>query len=180
VFIAVAVLSLLGFAVLSEYSGDPTDYEVTFDPNGGSLVTVDLNDGSPGPAYYKLTTDTGRLYIPDSSFIQGGYSYEFISSAGTFSSWNTQANGLGTTYSPGSLMSVKSNVTLYAIWSPNQYTLTLVDEQGDSPGTVSVDVYYGCTFSTGSMNYTKANYKHVGWSTANLRSPLLRPTATSI
>jgi len=109
VFIAVAVLSLLGFAVLSEYSGDPTDYEVSFNPNGGYLDTDD-------PAgYYKPTTSTGRLYVPDSSFIQGDYYYDFIHPAGTFSSWNTRADGLGTTCSPGSLISVTSNVTLYAI-----------------------------------------------------------------
>ena len=138
-------------------SGGATDYEVSFNPNGGYLDTDDPN------GYYKPVTSTGRLYIPDSGFTQGNYYYDFLHPAGEFSSWNTRADGLGTTCNPGSLINVTSNVTLYAIWSPNQYTLTLED---DVKETVSIDIHYGATLSTGPLNYTKSGYTHVGWSTA--------------
>jgi hypothetical protein len=157
--VAVALLSVLSFAVLSEYSDDAeaATYTVSFNPNGGHLDTDD-----PG-GYYRPTTDTGRLYLPGYSFSQGGYYYHFSNPAGTFSTWNTRADGLGDNYSPGSLMKITSDTTLYAVWSPNHYTLSLVD---DVKGTFSVGVYYGSTFSTGPLNYAKSGYVHVGWSTA--------------
>ncbi len=159
IVITVAILSVISFAMLSEYSdeAEAATYTVSFDPNGGYLNTDDPS------GYYRPTTDTGRLYIPGYSFPQGGYNYDFNNPAGTFSTWNTQADGKGINYSPGSLMKVTSDTTLYAIWSPNNYTLSLVD---DAEGTFSVLVYYGSTFSTGPLNYTKSGYVHVGWSTS--------------
>lgn len=43
----------------------------------------------------------------------------------TFGGWNTKKNGSGTTYSGGSKYTVNANTTLYAVWTPKVYTITL-------------------------------------------------------
>ena len=40
----------------------------------------------------------------------------------TFVSWNTKADGTGTSYSPGATYTGNANLPLYAIWTTNSYT----------------------------------------------------------
>ncbi len=57
----------------------------------------------------------------------------------TFAGWNTQANGLGTAYSPGDTFTMgAANITLYAQWTANQYSVTY-DGNTNTGGTAPVD-----------------------------------------
>ena len=84
------------------------DYKVIFNANGGSgtIATIET-------AYDKATT------APENTFERIGYS---------FVKWNTKADGTGTSYNE--LADIKNvstgdDVTLYAIWVQNEYTLTI-------------------------------------------------------
>ena len=48
----------------------------------------------------------------------------------TFAGWNTRPDGSGTSYGAGSELSVNSNITLYAQWKINRYTVTLITGEG--------------------------------------------------
>ena len=85
---------------------DSGTYTVTYDANGGEGSIVDNN--SP---YSSGTTVT----VLSNSFTRSGYN---------FVCFNTQANGFGTDYAPGSTFNINTNVTLYAKW---RYPHTDVD-----------------------------------------------------
>lgn len=86
------------------------NYTVKFDANGGTGTMA--NEGMTFDAEKTLTAN---------SYSRTGYS---------FTGWNTKPDGSGTTYRDG--QSVKNftsqngaNVTLYAQWKANEYTLTI-------------------------------------------------------
>ncbi|MBR5835596.1 MAG: InlB B-repeat-containing protein [Bacteroidales bacterium] len=76
-------------------------YKVTFDMNGGTgaMGSVDVVGVDGMPAY---------VYV-NSAYGTHPSGYDFVG-------WNTKADGTGTTYSNGQLMSVTGDVTLYAKW----------------------------------------------------------------
>ena len=89
-------------------------YTITFNTNlgdGGSMSTQDINYGASA----NLTSN---------GFTKTGY---------TFASWNTQADGGGDTYNDGVsyTMSSASDLTLYAQWTVNAYTITFDNDGGD-------------------------------------------------
>ncbi|WP_459926027.1 InlB B-repeat-containing protein, partial [Desulfatiferula olefinivorans] len=57
----------------------------------------------------------------------------------TFAGWNTAANGSGTAYSGGDTFAMgSSNVTLYAQWTENTYSVTY-DGNANTGGAVPTD-----------------------------------------
>ena len=76
-------------------------YTVTYNANGGVGILTD--DNSP-------YVDGTEVTVLDNSFTRHGYS---------FNGWNTQADGLGTSYSIGAKFSISENTTLYAQWTAN-------------------------------------------------------------
>jgi uncharacterized protein (TIGR02145 family)/uncharacterized repeat protein (TIGR02543 family) len=76
-----------------------------------------------------------------------------------FAGWNTKANATGTTYLSGSTFTIgASSDTLFAVWSPNRYTITFDAQGATNPanqdviypaltaGTLPVPVFTGCNF----------------------------------
>ncbi|MGN0787260.1 MAG: InlB B-repeat-containing protein [Christensenellales bacterium] len=103
----------------------PTTYTVTYNANGG--------EGAPASQSF----ETGGSVIL-SSVIPTRTGYEFIS-------WNTAANGSGTSYAPGATYSAYASVTLYAQWSSL-----------DSNGTKAV--YLGSASAYGIFSKALCNY----------------------
>ncbi len=97
------------------YDGDLTlyahwskEYSVTYNANGGSGTMTDAN--SPYEAGSNVTVLTN-------TFTRSGY---------TFTGWNTDSGGEGSSYANGAtISSIAANVTLYAQWSENNYTVTV-------------------------------------------------------
>ena len=88
---------------------DPDYYTVHFEPNGGT--------GSMSNQRAKINA----AYTPtDASFFRLGY---------RFKNWNTQADGLGTSYGtiPANTYTVLENVTLYAQWERSEDSGGLLD-----------------------------------------------------
>ena len=84
---------------------------VTYDGNGstGGTAPTDANSYQQG-ATVTVLGNTGSL----------------VKTGSTFSGWNTAANGSGTSYAGAATFSMgTANVTLYAQWNINTYTLSL-------------------------------------------------------
>ena len=144
------------------YDGDLTlyahwskEYSITYNANGGTGTTTDAS--SPYAAGSNVT-------VLSNSFTRSGYS---------FTGWNTSAEGDGTPYAAGAtISSIAANVTLYAQWSENDYTVTVnagsngsvasgsvtghKDTKVDLPDATPNTGYHFSTWTTtsGSVTYT--------------------------
>jgi uncharacterized repeat protein (TIGR02543 family) len=107
-------------------------YNVTYDGNsntGGSVPT-------DGISYHN--GDTATVLGNTGSLVRAGY---------TFNGWNTEANGSGTSYTGGDTFGIgTSSVTLYAQWTPVDYTVTY-NGNTNTGGSVPVD---GSTYQIAS------------------------------
>lgn len=74
----------------------PTTYTVSFDANGGE-----------GTMAAQIFTKGKKQALTANTFTKTDY---------VFSGWNTEADGSGSTYSDGQLITVENNMTLYAQW----------------------------------------------------------------
>ncbi|HUX03552.1 MAG TPA: InlB B-repeat-containing protein, partial [Acidimicrobiales bacterium] len=154
-------------------------------PQGGALV-------GPGGASYSPTSST-TLYaqwraMPQFTinFVENGSagaeapitgvvgSLATISSSTpsaphgfTFASWNTMADGSGTSYAPGQSLAPGSSVTLYAQW--NSLTTVKIVFAGDgAKGTVaSLSGVVGSSFTVpGPGTLSRAGFTFAGWNSA--------------
>lgn len=109
-------------AILLERCGGSTpppasNFVLSYDENGGSgTMTDDEQTGA------NVTVRANGFTAPT------GYAFE---------EWNTDMNGGGTTYAAGTAVTLTEDMTLYAIWTPQSYTVTL-DADGGTGGSASV------------------------------------------
>ncbi len=80
-------------------AGGGATYAVTYDANGGTGSMTDIS--SPYSAGASVTVLSNSFTAP---------------ATGSFSHWNTAADGSGTSYDPGDTFSATEDVTLYAQW----------------------------------------------------------------
>jgi uncharacterized repeat protein (TIGR02543 family) len=137
----------------AQWTTAPT-YTVTYAGNGayGGSVPVDSTNYLQG-ATVTVLINTGNL-------VRTGYS---------FGGWNTQADGNGTSYTPGQNFTMGSaNVTLYAQWAPT-YTVSYNGNQATG-GSVPVDntnYLQGATATVlgNTGNLVRTGYSFSGWNT---------------
>lgn len=124
------------------------------------LVTFNKNDGG-------ATTST--------QYVQGGVSTNLTSNSFsrtgyTFNGWNTDADGTsGTGYTNGQSVNLSANLTLYAKWTANEYTITLnQDLTPTSAGTTSITATYNSNSNLTSAitKPTKTGWTFAGYFTA--------------
>jgi uncharacterized repeat protein (TIGR02543 family) len=100
----------------------PTKYTLTYNANGGD-VTV------PSQVLNLESGDTPIVGSPSA------LSYPSF----LFTGWNTESDGSGLSYDPGSMVTIaSSNVILYAQWTP-YYTVNY-DGNGNTGGTAPTDI----------------------------------------
>lgn len=121
-------------------------YKVSFDANGGS--------GAPGIQTKTYGVD---LTLSSTKPTRTGY---------TFKQWNTAKNGSGTAYSAGSTYSGNAAVTLYAIWTANQYTVKY-NSNGGSGSMSDQSMTYDTTAALKTNIFTKTGYSFLGWATSS-------------
>ena len=109
------------------YSCTSTSYTLTYDENGGSGTMTAATGTSATVAANGFTAPTGY----------------------SFKEWNTDMNGGGTTKAVGASITLTEDMTLYAIWQPNTYTVTL-NAEGGTGGSTSVTA----TFDAAMPNTT--------------------------
>lgn len=97
-------------------------YTLSYDENGGSgaMEPQTAEDGQ------SLTVKANAFTAP------AGYS---------FKEWNDNYKGSGTKYNAGQSVTMHADLTLYAVWSPNSYTITL-NANGGTGGTTSVQAVF--------------------------------------
>ena len=127
-------------------------YTVTFEANGG--------EGSMNQQTF--TYDVAQA-LNQNTFTRTGYS---------FTGWNTQADGSGSTYVDKAEVQnltaeAGANITLYAQWTANTYIITFVDEDGITI-LQSSEVKYGQTPEYNGETPTKEStaefdYTFAGW-----------------
>ncbi len=123
----------------------PNSEDVTFNANGGS--------GSMGPESY--TSGVAQALTPN-TLTWTGY---------TFTGWNTAADGSGTAYSDGQLITIDAALTLYARWSANNENVTF-DANGGG-GSMSPESYTsGVAQALTPNTLTWTGYTFTGWNTA--------------
>ena len=122
-------------------------YTITYNGNGHTGGTV--------PAAIDKKHGTS-ITLSSSTPTRTGY---------TFAGWNTKADGSGTNYAKDANYSVDADVTLYAKWTPVNYTITYNTNGGS--GTMTPTSY---TIETATFNLptpTKTGYTFAGWYTKN-------------
>lgn len=121
-------------------------YTITYKANGGSG-----SDQTQIATYGTAWTSKGAI------FTKTGY---------TQTSWNTKSDGSGTTYSLSTRQTNAqlSNLTLYAMYTINNYTLTVNPNGGTWNGSMATQTFtqnYGTTKTI--ANPTRVGYTFSGW-----------------
>jgi uncharacterized repeat protein (TIGR02543 family) len=134
-------------SVTIDHQVAPIAYTVSYSGNNNDAGSVP--SGSP----YAVTSG-GSHVVQDNTgnLVKTGY---------TFDGWNTNTSGTGTNYAQGSTISnITSNITLYAKWKINQYTVIFESNGGSIVETQVVD-HGGLVIEP--LNPTKTGYNFDGW-----------------
>ena len=142
---------------------------VTIPALAPATITFNANGGS-GTVPSAISTYVGVANtIPPNTLTRTGY---------TFSHWNTESDGSGTSYATGSTITPSGNVTLYAQWKTtyvkpeiqNLLAFRVADKSGGaSPAVTSTGETGFCRFElVGGANYTFTSASvQFGTATAN-------------
>ncbi len=119
---------------------------ISFDANGGSEIMASQSFSF---------TDLSKT-LTSNAFTREGH---------TFTGWNTSADGTGTAYSDGETITDENwaagNITLYAQWQINTYSVTFKSNGGDDVDSQTVNWGDCATFPTSE----KTGYNLEGWYT---------------
>ncbi|MPM08142.1 hypothetical protein SDC9_54454 [bioreactor metagenome] len=145
----------------------PNSYTVVFKGNGA-------NGGTPMSSQ-SFTYDESEKALTANGFTRTGY---------TFMGWNTKADGSGTpftaTQNVKNLTAVQNGtVTLYAVWTPNTYTVSF--SAGTGSGTMNNQTHaYDTALALPDNTYTRLGYSFSGWNTKTDGSGLSYPNKASV
>jgi uncharacterized repeat protein (TIGR02543 family) len=129
-------------------------------------VSYDGNGKSAG----SVPTDTNN-YLQGQTVAVLGNNGKLERIGYSFSGWNTQADGSGASYAPGSTFPMgNANVTLYAVWTALPTYTVSYDGNGNTGGSAPVDstnYLQGATVTVlgNSGVLVKAGSSFVGWNT---------------
>ena len=124
-------------------------YTVSYDGNG--------SDGGAVPGVQPFTSGSSATVTSAGTMTRTGY---------TFTGWNTAVNGTGASYAEGARYSSDANLTLYAQWQPNTYTVTFDGNNHTSGATTSQNFTYGVPQNLNANGFQRTGYTFTGWNTA--------------
>jgi len=99
------------------FSTDTVNYDIILYAKWNVEAIFDLNGGSGIIPTPYILNEGSNIVLP--------YNTEFSKEGYAFGLWNTQADGNGINYNPGSSYIVNTNITLYAIWIANYGVITV-------------------------------------------------------
>lgn len=122
-----------------------TSYTVSFNANGGS--------GAPGNQTKWHGT---AIALSSTRPTRTGY---------IFQGWATSSSG-SVAYQPGAQYNSDANITLYAVWRAETYTISF-NANGGSGAPGSQTKTYGQTLTLSSTRPTRTNYNFIGWASSS-------------
>lgn len=127
-------------------------YQVSYLANAvdASFVSID----------YASYANGEKVIVAPRAPVRAGY---------TFLGWNTAANGSGINYAPGSSLTMgNANISLYAQWKINSYTLTIDENKGLNTESKSVMGEFGSSYLIPSLSaeQVRLGYTFLGWNSA--------------
>ena len=125
---------------------EANSYEVSFNANGGT------GEMANQPIYYDQTANLTAV-----GFTKDGY---------TFLGWATEANG-AKVYDDGASYTMQSTttVTLYAVWSANNYDVQF-NANGGTGNMSNQTITYDDTAVLTANTFTRIGYTFAGWATS--------------
>lgn len=147
--------------VNSLYAVYKKNVNISYNANGGSGAPA----AQSGIKYYAKKESGSNIANPSitvtgSKPSRGGYN---------FSSWNTSANGNGTVYKAGAAYAISANVTLYAHWTPINWTIKY-DANGGTGTMADTKHTYGANIKTTANAFTKTGYSFAYWNVSRVRN----------
>ncbi len=121
-------------------------YNINYNANGGS--------GAPTTQ----TKDYGSdITLSSTVPIRSGY---------TFKGWATNSTATTASYQVEATYSTNANLTLYAVWEANTYTINY-NANGGSGAPSSQTKYYGTNITLSSTVPTRSGYTFLGWASSS-------------
>ncbi len=119
-------------------------------------ITFNANEGEGSMTAQKVEAKKSTA-LTTNSFTRTDYS---------FSGWNSEADGSGTSYADGAKVSLSANLTLYAQWIADAATTVNVESVSLNKPTLSLVEGKTATL-TATVNPTNATNKDVSWKSSN-------------
>lgn len=128
------------------------DAVITYEPNGasGDAVTATITKAD-------ILAGNNTHTVADNTF---------TNDKAEFTGWNTAADGSGTAYAPGAALTTVKNVTLYAQWKSNAYTITFNANGADNTMEAQTVEASGTSAALNANTLTREGYRFAGWATA--------------
>lgn len=121
-------------------------FVLSYNPNGGN-----------GEVYEVIVKEGTDKQIKDQIFYKTCYE---------FTGWNEKPDGTGTSYTWEQSISITKNMTLYAQWKLQTYTISYNSNGGYGEGTIyDENVDCGSTVTLKENIFTRDGYTFVGWNT---------------
>lgn len=139
-----------------EYAGSSGSVAVSFSIPALASYTVSYNaNGGTGAPSNQTKWYGKNITLSSTKPTRDGYSFQ---------GWATSASG-GVSYAPGASYTGNSNLTLYAVWKANTYTVSYNANGGTgAPGNQTKT--YGVNLILSSTKPTRTNYNFKGWGTS--------------
>jgi len=161
-----------GYAPTSDitlyFQWTPIQYTVTYNGNSNTGGAVPTN---------------ASTYTIGSTVTVAANSGALVNTGYTFAGWTDNSSGTGTVYTSGTSYTVSNtNITFYAKWSANTYTITYNPNGGSGTASATSDSYTTADTSVtlptvGTL--AKTGYNFGGWSTTTSGSALVGGYTTS-
>ena len=133
-----------------------TATSISVDAKPYHTVIYDATGGSGAPNNQTKWYDES-IKLSTAIPVKTGYS---------FLSWCTNTSGTGTKYNPGDTYDSNANLTLYALWEANEYTVTYNANGGVGAPDPQTKMY-GEELVISSTIPTRKYYNFLGWSTSS-------------
>ncbi|NLZ69706.1 MAG: InlB B-repeat-containing protein, partial [Spirochaetales bacterium] len=162
-----------GWNTKSDGSGTTYDEGTTFSVNKNitlyakwlpkiCTITYDSNFATDG------TVPTAQQAERNTKVMIKGNTGVLIKEGYTFNGWNTATDGTGDTYNSNMYYKISTNLTLYAKWAENKYTITYdansaTEGNAPSPQIKSHGIDITLSLNTGALE--RAGYYLEGWNT---------------
>jgi len=132
-----STLSISGDTNLNAVCEAKAVYTLTYDGNSSTGGTTPVDD---------------KVYMSGSIVVVLGNTGNLERTGYTFDGWNTAANGSGKAYNANDTFTIDANVTLYAQWTVNSYTVTVNESYTSITGAGTYQ--YGETVTINAGTYS--------------------------